>query len=89
VPSGLTSDYTGLDIIPFWGVIQRLLAADESFELIKAIFAPGGLSVKTDRGWDGPMAFEGPRAALLKVVNKFLQEKWKEAWRNGFSWAGW
>jgi hypothetical protein len=47
-----------------FGVLsKRLLAADESFGFIEAIFTLARLSVKTDLGWDGLRAFEGPRAA--------------------------
>jgi hypothetical protein len=58
-------------IIQVWisshfGVLsKRLLATDESFGLIKAIFAPGGLAVKPDPGWGA--------AALLKAVRSRLK----------------
>jgi hypothetical protein len=43
-----------------FGVLsKRLLAADESFGFIKAIFAAGGLAVKPDPGCGGGGAFEG------------------------------
>jgi hypothetical protein len=37
---GLTSDYTGLDIIPLGMISKRLGAADESFGFIEGSFTP-------------------------------------------------
>ena len=41
-----TSNYTGLDNIPFWGVIQTPRSADERFLFIKAIFTAPSLGCK-------------------------------------------
>jgi hypothetical protein len=41
-----TSNYTGLDNIPFWGVIQTPPSADETFIFTEAIFTPPRLGCK-------------------------------------------
>ena len=40
------SNYTGLDNIPFWGVIQTPPSADETFIFMEAIFTPPRLGCK-------------------------------------------
>jgi hypothetical protein len=41
-----TSDYTDLDIIPFWGDIQTPPSPDERFLFIKAVFTPPAFGCK-------------------------------------------
>jgi hypothetical protein len=55
---------------------KRLLAADESFGLIKGIFAPGGLAVKADPIVGAAALWKAVRSPL-KVDNKFLRKTWR------------
>jgi hypothetical protein len=55
---------------------KRLLAADESFGFIKAIFTPARLSVKADLGSEARGLLKTARLPS-KVVNRFFQKKWK------------
>jgi hypothetical protein len=69
----LTSDYTGLDIIPFGMISERLGAADASFRFIEVSFTPTNSDCKAAFGaW-----FNLWLAPLCLVPGKTRQQNFK------------